>query len=767
MPEATVPKPVFKEDLAQRRDIETNQSPTTYLLTEKGTALHEEESEFDAHQRIMNRVFYEMLPAKSKYDREAQECIDAYEGMMRVSGSDNNVARVFPIVFMIVDTKLSNVIAARPRVVIEVEGEKAKLPFIQRMYDWYTSDADDGVDEDVINYMWHFYNELVGWSIKRIWWEVEQGIENCPEVVRDEETDEIVMGEDGYATVKYERKMWRKGKVKQRVYHPDQVAVDPMAMFIHGSRGCDDIVFIEDIHYNVWSQMYRNNPNYQNTEKVMPGTFYGPNPNVFASLDTASNQLILYDAGIGLEKDKVRIIEYYCLSRDEYYAVFNGHKARHIANPTPPVNGRKVLPASDLHNRIRPGTFYSRSDSKVTEPIVVLWQRLLMSKARRAELAASPVVMTDMPSGIAPKSFKIVPGAHWRGMKGKVEVLNLAGVDTGEVDKYIDQLKNLSKAALGIDFERLIADPDPTAEQQLARDASARVRTDKDVDLQEKLGYVKSAQIMLAHLLFYIPIPEIQNTADLDDDDASDLLDWDKVTPKQGEKAEQYYSYAKIPVEDKMWVEKYVSLSEGEGNLELVPYTGDPKDNDLRVYAKSYFLARPEYLRTKMPVRVRIVSNRKRLLNAAVKLELAERLNTMAFNLPPKNEADIQQALNLNQPPPKPEFYIDRTKSVQEVLTAYDFDPEYLMTPTENEDEHPAQNMLKQALGDAPPTMNFGGNRPTPPPVNASATLVAKLKSKKLPKPTNAPPAVAQQSPTELAQPIPPQGAQAVAASTQ
>lgn len=74
--------------------------------------------------------------------------------------------------------------------------------------------------------------------------------------------------------------------------------------------------------------------------------------------------------------------------------------------------GKKVLPAADLHNRLRTGTFYSRPDARVVEPIVVTWQRLLNAKVRRAELAASPVVLTDTPSGIAPKSLKVMLGAH-------------------------------------------------------------------------------------------------------------------------------------------------------------------------------------------------------------------------------------------------------------------------------------------------------------------------------------------------------------------
>lgn len=739
---STVPLPVFKEDLAKEKPAEDNATPSTYLKKEPGTALHPTESEFEAHLRIMNRIFYQMLPAKSKYDREGQEALDAYEGVMKLSQKDNSSARVFPIVFMIVDAKLSNIIAAKPRIVLEVLGEKAKLPFIQRIYDYYTSDADDGVDEDVVNYMWHFYNELVGWSIKRIWWEQEQWIENCPEVVRDENTDEIVLEDDGFAKIEYKRKQWRKGKVKQRVYAPDMVAVDPSAMFLHGSRGADDIVFIEDIHFDVWSQLYRNNPRYQNTEKVMPGTFYGPNPNVFAALDETQNRLVLYDAGIGLEKDKVRTIEYYCLSRDEYYISFNGHKALHIANPTPPVMGRKVLPAADLHNRIRPGTFYSRPDSKVTEPIIVLWQRLLMAKAKRAELAASPVVLTDMPSGLAPKSFKIVPGAHWRGMKGKVDILNLAGQDSGEVDAYIEQLKQLCKATIGIDFERFIADPDPTAQQQLARDSAARLRTDKDTDLQEKMGYVKSAQITLSHLLFYTPIPEIVNVADLDEEQAAELQEWDAVTPKEGQKVSEYYSYAKIPTEDKMWIEQYTKTSDG-GRLELIPYTGNPHQYDQRVKAKAYFLSRPEFVRTKMPVRVRVVSNRKKLLNAAVKLEISERINQMAFTLPPKNDYEIQQAISSQQAPPAPQYFIDREKSVREVLNAYEADADDLMTPTNDPKEKPAQTMLKKMLGDKPPTI-----RPTPeqlqnipPPSAAISARVGSPKSSPTPPAQPAPPA--------------------------
>lgn len=721
--ENSVPAAFFKEDAKKARP-QGDTSPSMYLSREKGSALHPEESEYEAYQRVLNTIFNKALPHKNKYDRETQEALDAYEGIMRLSSNDTSAAKVFPIVFMIVDSKVSTIVASKPKVIFDMQGERAKLPFIEKMYNYYTSDSDEGIDLDVVDYLWHWYNELVGWSVKRIWWEVEQRVEHVPEVERDEETDEIVMDEDGFAKLMYSRRQWIKGKVKQRVYMPDQVVVDPNAMFIHGSQGADYIVFMEDIPFDEWSQMYRGKAGFENTEKVEPGIFWTPTPTASTGIDPSTNQTVLYNAGINLEADKVRHIEWYCLSRDEYYVVSNGHKLKHVPNPTPPVNGRKVLPAVDLHARLRPGVFYSRPDSKVVEPIVVLWQRLLMAKAKRAELAGSPVILTDSTSSLAPKSFRVVPGAHWRGMKGRVETLNLAGVDTGEADKYIDQLKLLCKSTIGLDFERFIAEPDPTAQQQLARDSAMKLRTDKDSEFHEKMGHVKSAEITLAHLLFYIPIPEVVNVEDMDEDEKKDLEDWDAVDETKA----QYYKYAKIPVEDVMYIENYIPAKEGEeeGKLDLCPYLGKG-DRHLRQKARSYFLARPEFVRTKLPIKVRVVSNRKRLTNAAVRLEFAERLLKMSFELPPKNADEIAnfQPKAQGDKAPDPEYYINREKAVREVLIAYDYDPDEF-TQQDAMKGKPAQKLLQEVFKGKPPTIGVQPESKMMP----SAILSARVRSK-------------------------------------
>ncbi|MBX4215340.1 hypothetical protein KW797_00095 [Candidatus Parcubacteria bacterium] len=656
-------------------------------------SLYEEETEKQAYARLIKRIYHEMVPERQKYDAEMQEVQDAYEGMLRMSRDSSNLAsKVFPIVFMLVDAKLSVVLAARPRAVFEHTVERSKVPFIEMLYDHFTTDADDGVDLEVVDYIWHWYNELYGWSIKRIWHEVDQWVEYDEQVETemDMETGEekIVYNADGFANIKYSRCLRRKSKVRQRVYKPDMVAVDPDAMFLYEAQ---DIAFFEDMGYDEWSVKFQDNPRFKHTEKVHPGKYMAPNGEALFMAQDSDGNLALYNAKTNLGRDKVRVVEYYNLARDEYAVFFNGILALHVPNPTPPVDGRKVLPAADLHNRLRPGTFYSRSEGKVVEPIVVMWQRMLNAKTRRAELAASPVVLTDTPSGLAPKSFKVMPGAHWKGMKGRAEVLNLAGVDTGELREYIELLRDQAKVTTGVDFDRFIAEPDPTAQQQMAREAASQLRTGKDVRLQETLGHVRSMKITLATLQKYIPVPEIAEIAQASDEEKELIKSYDKIDEHT------YYKYAKIPLKDKFFIDE--TYEEGTGKLNMTMTKKRTKS------ANDFFFARPEFLRTKSPIKVRAVSDRKQSQSRALRLEIAREILAQAFGLPPKNDWEIQNAIAKQEPPPKPQFYINRPKAVERLIDAGGEDVKELTEPEDQYRGRPAMKLMQEIFKGKPPTL--------------------------------------------------------------
>jgi len=725
--EAKAPSATFKEDLKGKPALDNQAS--MYLSQEKGSnKLHPEESQFEAYGRINNRVFGQMLPWKQKWDIEAQEVQDAFEGVM-------NESKVFPLAFMAVDAKLSTTLAAMPKVVFEMDADKPKLPMIERLYNHFTSDVEDGFDEWMVNYIWHLYNELYGWAVKRIWHEVDMMVEFEPEVVTDDDGN-IVYEEDSFAKIDWCKKQWAKGKTKQRVYTPDMVALSPGITF---QNEAFDIVFMEDMNFDMWSQKFNNNPMFENTEKVRPGQYYTFNANTYVGEDTSTNQLVLYDNNLGLDEDKVRHMEYYSLARDEYYVQSNGHWLRHTPNPTPPVNGRKVLPFSMLQNRPRPGTYCWKAEAKLVEPFIVIWQKLMASKAKRAELSASPIILTDMPSGLAPKSFKVVPGAHWRGMKGRVDTLNLAGVDTGEADKYIEQLNRLWKGTTGVDFDRFIQEPDPTLGQQLAREGAEKLRTEKDASRQERDSYVRSAQITLAHLMFYTPIPEIANIEDLSEEEQNELQDFDKIDAKT------YYKYPKLPVKDKMYIENYIPVKDGEegdGRLELIPYTGMDSQKDVKMKAKSYIFCRPQYMRTKAPVRVRIVSNRKQATNRALRRDDALYIVEQAFNLPPKNEFEIQtfKPSSESQTPPKPKYYINREKSISNMLDAMGQDTKEMTSDEDSGKKSIAVKMLREALGDKPPTLapDLGGAMESIDP--RMGMISSAIKRKRVPSEQNAAP---------------------------
>lgn len=683
-------KPVFKPEFTEQK--EKAGAVEGYAPSSTLPSLNEQETEKEAYMRIMRRVYGEMIPERQKYDPEMQEVQDAYEGLLRMSRDNSSAAsKVFPIMFMLVDAKLSVVLAARPRAVFEHTVEKAKVPFIEMMYDFYTSNADEGTDLAVVDYIWHWYNELYGWSIKRIWHEVDQWMEYDEQVVTETDEDgaeKIVYDPDGFAKLEYSRCLHRKSRVRHRVYRPDMVAVDPDAMFLFEAN---DIVFVEDMSYDEWSIKHKENPRYSHTDQVLPGKYMAPLDGQMVASEDSDGNLALYHAKINLGMNKVRIVEYYNLARDEYAVFFNGILCLHVPNPTPPVDGKKVLPAADLHNRLRPNTFYSRSEGKVVEPIVVMWQRLLNAKARRAELAASPVVLTDMPSGIAPKTFKVMPGAHWKGMKGRAETLNLAGVDTGEVREYIEMLRDLAKTTTGVDYDRFIAEPDPTAQQQMAREAAAQLRTSKDVNLQETLGHVRSMKITVSTLQKFIPVPEICAINDATPEEVAEIKSYDKIDN------ETYYKYAKIPLKDLFYVDETYDTSSQSITLQ-----GTKKRS---VKANDYFFARPEFLRTRSPIRVRAVSDHKQTQSKQLKLELATQLMAQAFGLPPKNDFEIQQAIAKQEQPPKPVYYMNRTNAVKQYIDGLGYDVKEMTEPDEKLNNKPAQKLMDEVFKGKAPTL--------------------------------------------------------------
>lgn len=664
----TVPEPEFAEDAKKRTDWDTY-TPSD----EKGSALHEQETEREALKRVYDRIWGVMVPEKRPYDMECREIEEAYEGIVR-EAKTNQESKVFPLVFMLTDAKLASVLAHRPKAVFEIDYERKKIPLIEHAYNHFTTDVDDGVNLEAVDHIWHWYNELYGWSIKRVWHEVDTEIGYEPKPKTDDKGD-MVYGKDGFVELEYCRKIKRKGRIKQRVYDYDQVAVDPVAKFLYQA---DDIVFFEDIHYNQFVQQYKYNPTFKNTQCVRPGAYHDHRVlDTTKGVDSDGNSATVFAGAANLRGNFVRIEEYYCRSRCEYMLKANNIPILHIPNPTPD----NWLPAADLHNRLRPKCFYDKGEGKLQEPMISVYQKLLNSKTRRAQLAASPVVLTDNASSLTPKSFKVYPGAHWKGLKGRVEVLDLSGQDSGEVTEYLAEMRNLMKTVSGNDFERLIADPDPTAQQQAARDAASRIRPEKDIKLQENIGHVRAVTLVVRNIQTYMTIPELADIKDLSQEELKDIQKEDRIGK------DKFYKYPRIRTTGVRFIEQY---DKAKKSYNLMP--------DRKNSGDGHMFTRPEFLQTKNPVRVRVVSNRQETMNKQIKFEMYTQLLQNAFSLPAKNQSKIDMAMASGKPAPEPEFFINREEAVEGYIASIGADVEEMTARKDDPTKRKAQEAIKQLM---------------------------------------------------------------------
>lgn len=678
----------IKLQFAEGAKKDANASPGYQLKTEPGTALHEDESEQEAFHRIQNLIWNIGQPHKAPYDAKLKQIKDAYEGVVTAAENDNTMKKVFPWVFIVTDAKLSTVLDRRPRAVFEHDLERQKMPLIEAAYETFTTDVDNGIDLDSVDYTWHWYNELYGWAVKRIWFETDTTVCYDPQPERDDNGD-IVYDTDGFPKIKYDRKLYRKGLVKQRVCEPDEVIVDPNARTLAEARW---IAFVRKMHFDEWEQQYKFNPLYKNTECVKPGALASYSPmGTVEGTDKDGRPAVVYASGCALEQDQVLIAEFYYLDRDEYHVSFNNIPSLHTPNPCPPdpETGKKKLPAADLHAHPRPDTFYSRGPGELSEVWITIYQRLMNSRARRAELAAAPVVLTDLSSGINPKSFKVYPGAHWRGMKGRAEILNLAGTDTGEVREYLEEVKDGIKLTIGIDIERFIADPDPTAFQQAARDAAGQIRPKKDLARYEA-AHVRSMDITIQNIQFWMTIPEIVDMAEASDEELAEIKEWDKLPQTEDDKAagRQYYrKYAKIRTKGMRYVEEY-----NDDRFTLRPNKKAGKDAD------GYVNSRPEFIRTKGKVRCRAISQRKQAANKQLQFEISSNVLDRAFGLPPKNEMEIQAAMASGKPV-KPQYYINRDEAVERYIDSTGEDVKEMTAPEgEDMDSRPATKAVSALM---------------------------------------------------------------------
>lgn len=638
-------------------DRKLDHKPAFEASDEKGSALHPGESQREAIKRIYDRVWNVMIPRKQPYDLKCREVEDAYIGLVK-EAKTNQESKVFPLVFMLVDSKLSVILANRPKAVFEIQSERKKIPMIEHAYNHYTTDVDDGVNLEATDHLWHWYNELYGWAIKRVWHEVdtEVGYESVP--MKDEQ-GKYVYGTDGFVRLEHHRCIRRKARIKHRVYDYDKVAVDPTAKFLYQA---DDIVFFEDIHFNEFEQQYKFNPAYENTEFVHAGTYYDHRQatDTTRGVDSSGNAATVFAGAAKLDLDYVRIEEYYGKSRCEYMLKANGIPILHVPNPTP----YNELPAADLHNRLVPKTFYDMGEGHLQETFVSIYQKLLNAKSRRAQLAAAPVVLTDNISGLTPKSVKVYPGAHWKGMKGRVEVLDLSGQDTGEVTEYLLEIRNLMKIVSGNDFERMVAEPDPTAEQQAERDAASRIRPEKDIRLQENLGHVRSMRLTVDLIQNRLTIPELAELSEVPEDERDEIPKRDRL------KGGMYNKYPKIRTVGLRYVEFFDTQKE-QYNLK----------SDTKNKGDGYLFLRPDFVKTKDRVRVRITSNRSHTQNKQTQFNMQSQLMEQAFTLPPKNQAEIEQAIAMQAQPPRPEYFINREAAVEGYLATVGADVQKYTAP--------------------------------------------------------------------------------------
>ncbi len=331
------------------------------------------------------------------------------------------------------------------------------------------------------------------------------------------EISERIMDEEDPIGTKWDKKVVPMyDDVFCDVVSPFNFAVDPNAITMDDAEDC---LHMHVENWNVFQEIYCNDPRYKNTDGVKPGVFY--------KFQTSA---AIYRKDI---KDQVLIIEYFNKIRDEWVIYANGVEI--LANPLP--DDHKELPFISLHNNasflspyinsyfsvsptsgqsvaLPPNiyteeTFWSKGDPELLRDLIDLRTGFARAAFRAAKLAGETIVATMGNFRFMEKKWR--SGDQAVGAMGKFQVVPLGQNNVQNFQFMFDVIDNIMILAAGVDPRNLSSSVNTrTATEAAIQRETALKRLQQNLIFNQENGMVRLGRLDLSNFEQYYSIPKLE-----------------------------------------------------------------------------------------------------------------------------------------------------------------------------------------------------------------------------------------------------------------
>lgn len=529
-----------------------------------------EKDEEDELHWVLSRVEDDMLPHQAEYHKEMEDALDIYEA--KITPQLHRPSIRIPWSFTIIDAANAEEIDAFPDIEIDTEEEDDKqlLPILNAA----KKDALYKANWESIKMDARRICRIYGWCAVRHYYQRE---------VRLITEETPMIGEDGSITIE-EKKVYdypEDDLTFEVIDDPKRFLIDPSARDIDKAEDC---ALITEVNWNVFRQMVQHDKRFKNIECVVPGNDYFFKDN---SLVKPS-----YEKNVARDK-KVKILEYWNRYTDRYVMIASGV----IIRSRSLVDAHKKLPFAALHLYRRPHTFYSKGIPKILESVEATYNAIISAEVQATKLAF-PILVTTEDSGIDPKAVAPYPGIVLEGAMDKSKLLQLGAVPE-ESYRLKEKLEQLMIWITGVNYQQLFSEKqsDRVGIEALKKE-SMLSRINANIRENEVNFILRLGNLLIQNIMYYYPTPRIRGLLP-----SEDIEKMKGLTFENDDKQLMYDEDMKTVrgvLERRKIVVQGIQFNETKTS-------GKYKLSASRIDGVGFLIARPEFIRTKYPVKVRAV----------------------------------------------------------------------------------------------------------------------------------------------------------------
>lgn len=612
-----------------------------------------DEDEMERKKWFENTMDTILIPYRGEFEPQWQDAADIHEQLVDSDDGDERTNVVLPLSTMLIETKLSEELENRPDMYFEAM-EKDDVPQVKILEEVIKRHVWEICYMDELMFEWFYEKNLFGQSWLFI------GYAQTTRKVLVPKKEDKESGQTAYDTE--ERVV--KDDIFVKLYRNDQVWVEPC-------RRLEDAGYcvLMDEYYSLdgFLEEYGDENFYKNLEYVQEGAKY------FYSDGKIE---VIGDPSAKETKCQINVLSLYHKQKGEFVQWANGVEIYYGAYPYD--DGE--LPLVQAINRYRPGSMYHKGETELCAGLFALFNAIFNTTIDAFKYSVSPVTILPPGSSLNMDQIILRPGLVVKANAGQIQTLKLGQVP-GEAIQLRETILDMISWSTGVNIRQMLGEPATTTATVAAlRKESLAKRINLGLRLNESRAFKRMGELFVSRVQQFYTQPKLEEVLGEDSELLEDLEGEENNETMEGEEeattttpAEPKYKQIKVPG---MEFEEEESKDEetGETNYKLKATKGSKS-------SVGFFPARPEYIRTKSKVDVKVRPGSTVAVSQLLEQQRVEKVIGLLMTIPP-------QPTGKKNPDGTPEMkpIADLKYFVKKLLHTMKYDEDRAMNSEEDEE---------------------------------------------------------------------------------